>query len=252
MTFPLPSLAGKTQNQVHEVVRRLVDRLKAVEENREDKVRRERYERTKRNIAHQCDSKYGNAQALVPTTIPALAVRADDRGRLLKACLDKLVSVPSIGGALTAVRELVDFSALLAMRENQLVVPSGRMIAKEVPAAKGAEMRHEMQRELQGLDPFVAHVSTIVKAGGEARPIKVKLRTPDKPEQKDPDVERHRWNVVEANTRKYYTEHQDIEREIERRRGAGGDREKHPGLLEPPIIVKSSVPPSRIVKEPGS
>jgi hypothetical protein len=171
--------------------------------------------------------------------------------------VDVLEAVPGVGRALAAVRELVDFCALLARRENQLVVPAGRMVAKEVPAARGSEMKHEMQRELQGLDPFVAHVSTVVKTGGQARTIKAKLRTPDKPEkQEDLDAQWDRWGVIETNIRKYYADHSRIEQEIEARRrtrmedgrASAGDNPVQP---EPAMAARRSVPPSSIVvKEP--
>jgi hypothetical protein len=252
LTFPLPSLPGRSREQVQEVVRWLVGKLRSADEGREDIARRGRKAQTEANIQYNCDRKYGSAQALVPATIPPRSISAGDRERLLQACINRLQAVPGVGRALSAVRELVDFCALLAMRENQLVVP-GRMIAKEVPAARGSEMRHEMQRELQGLDPYVAHVSTIVKTGGQARTVKAKLRTADKPEQQDLDAQWDRWDVIKTNFRKYYAEHSRIEKEIEARRRAGethGQEGKKVVQPEPATTGRGGVPPSSVVKEP--
>lgn len=253
LTFPLPSLPGRSREQVQEVVRWLVGKLRSTDESREDIARRGRKAQTEANIQYNCDRKYGSAQALVPATMPPLPIRVNDRERLLQACIDRLQAVPGVGGALVAVRELVDFCALLSMKENQLIVPSPRMIAKEVPAARGSDMRHEMQRELQGLDPYLAHVSTIVKAGGEARTIKVKLRTPDKPAEKDADALWERWTAIETSVRKYYAKHDDIDREIQQRRGARGQEGsggRDTDQREPAISQRPGVPPSSIVKEP--
>jgi hypothetical protein len=96
-------------------------------------------------------------------------------------------------------------------------------------------------------------VSTIVKAGGEARTIKVKLRTPDKPAEKDAAALWERWAAIKINMRKYYTEHDEIDREIQRRRitrEQGGAGERSTDQREPAISQRPGVPPSSIVKEP--
>src|SRR5512139_1458907 len=91
----------------------------------------------------------------IATQLPSEA----DREAVKRACLSELFreqNTWNAGAVLKVVDDFVEFCTLLSKPENQIKVPSGQYIEREVTTRSSVDMKAEMAQELADLPRYTA------------------------------------------------------------------------------------------------
>jgi hypothetical protein len=251
VTFPHP---GREEYEY------MVSAIMWLYQDKQERIAREAQEKRKAEecsrIKQDCMQKIMSVSLPMPATIVERKLTATERGDVLRACEREFSESEPVKAVIEVVRQFAEFCTLLSRPENQIKVPTGQYIEREVNARTEQDMVNEMARELISLPKFTAWAKMRQERDGVQVIWKGKIKTTKLdtlPSGEFADAAaKTAYTSIERNSLRFLRERELIEQEIQARQegwrravpiGETGGREDNKSQASLPSRIRESDDP---------